>query len=131
VLDRAQTALDTRRRRLYSTMQLNIVNQLDRTLTAVADPTRRAILDRLSHGPARVTDIAAPFRISLAAVSKHIKVLEEAGLVNRAREGREHQLTLNGAPLRDVARWAHRYERFWTDRLDRLERFFAAKRRDR
>jgi DNA-binding transcriptional ArsR family regulator len=108
-----------------------MVNPLDRTLTAVADPTRRAILDRLARGPARVTDIAAPFRISLAAVSKHIKVLEDAGLVDRARDGREHQLTLNGAPLREVARWAHRYERFWNDRLDRLEHFFAAKRRER
>jgi DNA-binding transcriptional ArsR family regulator len=108
-----------------------MTTSLDRTLAAVADPTRRAILDRLAGGPARVTDIAAPFRMSLAAVSKHIKVLEDAGLVDRAREGREHQLTLNGAPLRAVARWAHRYERFWTERLDRLESFFATKRRDR
>jgi DNA-binding transcriptional ArsR family regulator len=107
------------------------MNQLDRTLTAIADPTRRAILDRLARGPARVTDIAAPFRISLAAVSKHIKVLEDAGLVDRAREGREHQLTLNGAPLREVARWAHRYEQFWTDRLERLQHILAVKRRDR
>jgi DNA-binding transcriptional ArsR family regulator len=102
---------------------------LDIVLDAVADPTRRAILDRLAKSPARVTDLAEPFEMSLNAVSKHLKVLESAGLVHRERQGREHVLTLNAAPLRDVARWASRYERYWTERVDRLEAFFERKRK--
>ncbi len=100
---------------------------LDAVLSAAADPTRRALLDRLARGPARVTDVAAPFSMSLAAVSKHVKVLEGAGLVRRVRRGREHTLELHAAPLRRVARWVSRYERFWTERLDALEAFFAEK----
>lgn len=100
---------------------------LARVLAAASDPTRRAIIDRLARGPARVTDVAAPFAMSLNAVSKHVKVLEKAGLVRRARHGREHVLELDARPLRDVARWAHRYAHFWNERLDRLEAFFAAK----
>jgi DNA-binding transcriptional ArsR family regulator len=76
-----------------------------------------------------VTDLAEPFDISLNAVSKHLKVLESAGLVHRERQGREHVLSLNAAPLRDVARWASRYERYWTERVDRLEAFFEQKRK--
>src|SRR6185295_5094363 len=105
------------------------MDALGSVLAAVADPTRRAIIDRLARGPVRVTDVAAPFPMSLNAVSKHVKVLERAGLVRRARRGREHTLQLNAAPLRDVARWAHRYSRYWNDRLDRLEAFFTSKRR--
>ena len=96
-------------------------------LAAVSDPTRRAILDRLTRGPARVTDVAEPFEMSLAAISKHIRMLERAGLVRRARRGREHTLTLDARPLRQVLRWTLRYERFWNERLDRLEAFFAQK----
>ena len=96
-------------------------------LVAVADPTRRAILNRLTRGPARVTDLAAPFDMSLAAVSKHVRRLEDAGLVRRVRRGREHTLTLDARPLRHVARWTSGYEQFWTERLDRLEAFFAKK----
>ncbi|TMQ59358.1 MAG: winged helix-turn-helix transcriptional regulator [Candidatus Eisenbacteria bacterium] len=107
------------------------MTEIGNVFAAVTDPTRRAIIDRLARGPARVTDVAAPFAMSLNAVSKHIKVLERAGLVRRARRGREHTLQLNAAPLRDVARWAHRYERFWTERLDRLETFFASKEKKR
>jgi DNA-binding transcriptional ArsR family regulator len=107
------------------------VDKLGRVLAAVSDPTRRAIVDRLARGPARVTDVAAPFAISLNAVSKHVKVLETAGVVRRARRGREHMLQLNAEPLQQVARWAHRYSRFWSDRLDRLETFFASKERGR
>jgi DNA-binding transcriptional ArsR family regulator len=103
------------------------MDDLGRVLSAVADPTRRAIIDRLERGPVRVTDLAAPFAMSLNAVSKHIKVLERAGVVRRARQGREHTLRLQAEPLREVARWAHRYERFWNQRLDRLESFFANK----
>src|SRR4051794_20698097 len=97
---------------------------LDHVLTAIADPPRRAILDRLARGPARVTDVAEPFAMSLAAVSKHVKVLEQAGLVRRAKNGREHTLELEAAPLREVARWTARYEDYWTERLDRLEAYF-------
>ncbi len=102
---------------------------LDAVLAAVADPTRRAIVDRLTEGPARVTDLAAPLPMTLAAVSKHIRVLENAGLVRRSRNGREHVLTLDAAPLRDVMTWASHYERYWTKRLDRLEAFFKEKRK--
>lgn len=100
---------------------------LDRVLAAISDPTRRAILDRLTRGPARVTDVAEPFDMSLAAVSKHVRMLERAGLVQRARRGREHTLTLDARPLRHVVKWTSRYERFWSERLDRLEAFFAKK----
>jgi len=96
-------------------------------LAAISDPTRRAILDRLTRGPARVTDVAEPFEMSLAAVSKHVRMLERAGLARRARRGREHTLTLDARPLRQVVRWTSRYERFWNERLDRLEAFLAQK----
>lgn len=96
-------------------------------LVAISDPTRRAILERLTLGPARVTDVAEPFDMSLAAVSKHVRVLERVGLVRRARRGREHALTLDARPLRQVVRWTSRYERFWNERLDRLEACFAQK----
>ena len=98
---------------------------LGQVLAAISDPTRRAIVDRLTRGPARVTDLAARFPMSLNAVSKHLKTLEQAGLVRRRRQGREHTLSLDPRPLEEVARWAHRYERFWSERLDRLETFFA------
>jgi DNA-binding transcriptional ArsR family regulator len=102
---------------------------LDSVLSAVADSTRRAIIDRLSKGPARVTEVAEPLPMSLAAVSKHIQVLERAGLVRRSKQGREYVLALDATPLREVARWTHRYERHWTERLDRLEAFFTEKRK--
>src|SRR4051812_35345467 len=104
-----------------------MIDSLGRTLAAAAEPTRRAILERLALGPARVTDVAAPFASSLNAISKHIKVLENAGLVRRVRNGREHTLELDSAPLQDVARWAHGYESLWNARLDRLEAHFARK----
>jgi DNA-binding transcriptional ArsR family regulator len=97
--------------------------------TALADPTRRAIVERLTRGPTRVTDIAAPFDMSLNAVSKHIKVLEAAQLIRRTRQGREHTLELDPAPLREVASWASEVERFWSARLDRIEQFFKEKQR--
>lgn len=93
-------------------------------LTALGDPTRRALLHQLAGGPARVTELARPFAMSLAAVSKHIKVLEQAGLVTRTRAGRSHNIALDAAPLREVSRWAGQFERFWNQRLDRLEAHF-------
>ena len=102
-----------------------MTSSLDRVLLAISDPTRRSILDRLARGPARISDVAAPFSMSLTGVCKHIRILEGAGLVRRTRKGRENTLHLNGQPLRDVARWVRMYERFWSERLDRLENFFA------
>jgi len=95
---------------------------LDYTLLALADPTRRAILMRLSRGEARVTDLAAPFDISLNSVSKHIRILERAELVKRRRVGREHFLSRNARPLDDAAAWIDGLRNHWNRRLDRLER---------
>jgi DNA-binding transcriptional ArsR family regulator len=94
---------------------------LDLTLGALADPTRRAILARLSEGEARVTELAAPFAMSLNAVSKHIRVLERAHLVRRRRAGREHFLAFNRAPLDEAAEWIATQRALWTRRLDKLE----------
>ncbi len=96
---------------------------LDEAFAALSDPTRRAIVSRLARGPARVTDVADRFPISLNAVSKHLKVLERAGLLRRRREGREHYLNLRAEPLREIARWTSRYERFWNEKLDALQAF--------
>jgi DNA-binding transcriptional ArsR family regulator len=94
---------------------------LDRTLLALADPTRRAILQRLSAGEARVTDVAQPFRMSLNAVSKHIRVLERAKLVKRRRAGRDHYLSYRAGPLDAAAHWIEQTRHFWAARLDTLE----------
>ena len=100
------------------------MDDLSTVLGAVSHPSRRAILRRLADGPARVTEIAAPFDMSLNAVSKHLKVLEGAGLVDREVQGRDHVIRFRGEPLRMVSQWVHGYERFWTERLDRLEQYF-------
>lgn len=97
-------------------------SNLDQTLIALADPTRRAILQRLSLGEARVTELAQPFEISLNSVSKHIRMLERADLVRRRRAGREHLLSFNPQPLDEAAAWIETQRAFWTVRLDALER---------
>ncbi|SFR70711.1 DNA-binding transcriptional regulator, ArsR family [Agromyces sp. CF514] len=97
--------------------------QLDAVLGAVADPTRRAILDRLLDGEARVTDLAREFPISLNSTSKHIKVLERAELVHREVRGREHVLSLRAESLGNAVAWMQRYQAFWEDRLAALEAF--------
>jgi DNA-binding transcriptional ArsR family regulator len=94
---------------------------LDDTLVALADETRRTILRRLAASDARVTEIAAPFDISLNSVSKHIRILERAGLVRRRVAGRDHFLSLDPAPLDAAAAWMQRERAAWTARLDRLE----------
>jgi len=94
---------------------------LDDTLVALADETRRGILERLAGGEARVTEVAAPFAISLNSVSKHIRILERAGMVTRRVEGRDHFLALNAAPLNDLTAWMQRQRAAWTHRLDKLE----------
>jgi DNA-binding transcriptional ArsR family regulator len=104
-----------------------MASNLDSVLAAISDPTRRAIIGRLARGPARISDVAAPFSMSLTGFCKHVRVLEGAGLVRRTHHGRENTLELSAEPLRDVARWIFRYERFWNARLDRLEKFFAEK----
>jgi DNA-binding transcriptional ArsR family regulator len=102
-----------------------MAKNLDRVMVAISDPTRRAIISRLAKGPARISDVAQPFQMSLTGVCKHVRVLERAGLVRRTRQGRENTLQLSAEPLRDVACWALSYERFWNERLDRLQGFFA------
>lgn len=98
---------------------------LDLTLNALADPTRRAILEALAAGEARVTKIAEPFAMTLNAVSKHILVLEKAGLVRRRRQGREHLLTLVVEPLEEAEQWISEQRALWSWRLDRLDRVLS------
>lgn len=98
-----------------------VVNRLDTCLAALADPTRRAIVDRLRRGPATVGELAEPFDMSQQAVSKHLVRLEEARLIRKTRRGRQHVCTLNAAPIKDVLDWAGRYRRFWEESLDRLD----------
>jgi DNA-binding transcriptional ArsR family regulator len=94
---------------------------LDRTFAALADPTRRAILTRLATGQASVTELAQPFEMSLPAVSKHLKVLERAGLISRGREAQWRPCRLEPAPLKDVADWVEEYRGLWEARLGRLD----------
>ena len=95
-------------------------DRLDATFAALADPTRRAILARLALGEASVTALAAPFAISLPAISKHLKVLERAGLIGRGRDAQWRPCRLEPAPLKDAAGWLEQYRRFWERSLDRL-----------
>ena len=96
-------------------------DQLSTTLAALADPTRRAILARLASGEATVTELADPFDMSMPAISKHLKVLERAGLIARGREAQWRPCRLEVAPLKDVAEWVDHYRRFWEASFDRLE----------
>ncbi len=100
-------------------------NALDHTFSALADPTRRAILARLASGEASVTQLAEPFQMSMPAVSKHLKVLERAGLIERGREAQWRPCRLNPRPLRDVSEWVEQYRQLWEQRLDRLEEYLA------
>jgi DNA-binding transcriptional ArsR family regulator len=100
-------------------------DSLSLTLSALADPTRRAILARLSQGEATVNDLAEPFDISLPAVSRHLKVLETAGLISRSREAQWRPCKLEPAALRAVDGWLERYRRFWTGSFDRMEAYLA------
>lgn len=96
-------------------------DHLSTTLSALADPTRRAILARLALGEASVGELAEPFDMSMPAVSKHLKVLERAGLVSRGREAQFRPVRLNAAPLAQAAQWLGDYRRFWAESLDRLD----------
>jgi len=96
---------------------------LDRTFGALADPTRRRILEQLSKGEGCVTDLARPHAMSLAAVSKHLSVLEKAGLVKRRREGRVHSLALQAKPMQEAQTWIDRYRKFWEGNLEQFEKY--------
>jgi DNA-binding transcriptional ArsR family regulator len=108
-----------------------IADQLSDVLTAISHPSRRAIIGQLAHGPARFTDIARPFAVSLNAITKHLKLLGRAGLISRDKQGREVLISLRPAPLRLVSGWVHEYERFWSERLDRFGSHFEHQRRKR
>jgi DNA-binding transcriptional ArsR family regulator len=97
--------------------------RLNATFAALADPTRRAILARLASGEASVTELAEPFAMSLPAISKHLKVLERAGLIARGREAQWRPCKLSAGPLKDVSEWVENYRRFWEQSLDRLEEY--------
>ena len=101
---------------------------LDKTYAAIADPTRRAILTALLDKPLRVTEVAKPFDMSLNAVSKHIRLLEQAGLVQREIRGRDHWLTLNDSPLQEASDWIEAARGFWMNSLDGLESYLTTKR---
>jgi len=96
---------------------------LDKTFAALADPTRRAILGRLAEGEASVTELAEPFEMTLPAVSKHLKVLERAGLITRTRRAQWRPCQLEPAPLKEASDWLEEYRRLWEERLDRLDEY--------
>src|ERR1700740_2405025 len=107
------------------------MDQLSDVLTAISHPTRRAIIGQLAHGPARFLDIAKRFDTALNAVTKHLKLLERAGLIEREKRGREVFISFRGEPLREIAGWVHEYERFWNERLDQFEQHFRNKKKEK
>jgi DNA-binding transcriptional ArsR family regulator len=121
----------------YLTDRFNTMSpdRLSTTFSALADPTRRAILARLIGGEVSVTELAEPFAMSLPAVSKHLKVLERAGLIKRSREAQWRPCRLEAGPLKDAAEWLEHYRRFWDESLDRLDDYLgelqAKEKRDR
>ena len=96
---------------------------LDRTFGALAHPIRRGILARLAAGEATVAELAQPFKVSAPAISKHMRILEDAGLLSRHKEGREHRCRLEAKRMQEAERWLERQRRFWNERLDNLERY--------
>ena len=102
-----------------------MVDRLSETFGALADPTRRAILARLASGEASVTELAAPFDMSMPAISKHLKVLERAGLIARGREAQWRPCRIEAGPLKDVADWLEHYRRFWDESFDRLDEYLS------
>ena len=105
-------------------------NRLDATFAALADPTRRAILARLARGEASVTDLARPFAMSQPAISKHLKVLERAGLISRGRDAQRRPCRLEGRPLAQANAWLERYRRIWEDNFGRLDDLLDELKRD-
>jgi DNA-binding transcriptional ArsR family regulator len=112
----------------HYTMWCNVgMDQLTDVLTAISHPTRRAIIGRLASGPAGFLEIAKPFDTALNAVTKHLKLLERAGLIERKKQGRQVLISFRVEPLRLVSGWVHEYERFWDERLDQFEQYFKNK----
>jgi DNA-binding transcriptional ArsR family regulator len=103
--------------------RVSVDDRLDAVFSALGDRTRRALLARLAQAPARVTELAKPFAMSLPAVSRHIRVLEDAGLVIRAVDGRVHECSLEALPLKSAEDWLHSYRRFWQANLESLARY--------
>ncbi|KAA0699446.1 ArsR family transcriptional regulator [Neorhizobium sp. P12A] len=106
------------------------MDHLTDILTAISHPTRRAIIGQLANGPARFLDIAKPFDTALNAVTKHLKLLERAGLIERRKQGREVFISFRAEPLREVAEWMNEYEHFWNERLDQFEGYFEERNRE-
>ena len=102
------------------------MDQLTDVLTAISHPTRRAILGQLARGPKRFLDVAEPFELALNAITKHLKLLERARLIERNKRGREVFISLRPEPLKEVLMWIHEYERFWNNQLDQFEQHFQA-----
>jgi DNA-binding transcriptional ArsR family regulator len=113
---------------VHYTIWCNVrMDHLTDVLTAISHPTRRAIIKQLANGPARFLDIAQPFDTALNSVTKHLKMLERAGLIERRKEGREVFISFRGEPLRELAGWVHEYERFWNAHLDQFQQYFKDK----
>ena len=104
-------------------MSMSGPDQLSATFAALADPTRRAILARLASGECSVRELAEPFEMSMPAVSKHLRVLEHAGLISKRRDAQKRPCRIEAAPLKEVAEWAERYRHIWEERLDRLDSY--------
>jgi DNA-binding transcriptional ArsR family regulator len=104
---------------------MTTADALSDTFAALADPTRRAILGRLGRGEATVNELAAPFAMTLPAVSKHLKVLERAGLIDRGRDAQRRPCRIRAAPLKDVADWVEHYRKFWEESFDRLDDYIT------
>lgn len=111
----------------YTFWYIVAMDQLGNVLAAISHPTRREIIERLVSAPARFSDIARPFDTTLNAVTKHLKLLERAGLIERRKQGREVYISFRGEPLQEVATWVHKYERFWNEQLDQFQKFFREK----
>jgi len=107
------------------------MDQLTDVLNAISHPTRRAIIGQLANGPARFLDIAESFDTALNSVTKHLKLLERAELIERRKQGREVIISFRGEPLREVAGWVHEYERFWNERLDQFEQYLKNQKTNR
>ncbi len=105
------------------------MDQLTNVLIAISHPSRRMIIEQLANGPTRFLDVAKSFDTALNAVTKHLKLLERAGLIERRKQGREVYISFRGEPLREVAGWVHEYERFWNERLDEFEQYFKDKKK--
>ena len=117
------TRLDSSALSIIVNCMVNKIGSLDATFAALSDPTRRGILEQLSRGQTKVTDLAKPYRMSLPAVSKHLRVLERAALIARSRVGREHRIRVNPKPIRRAADWIYRYAEVWQHQFDSLDEY--------